>query len=78
MVVDHPHGATRCARLAFPSQSRARPGYCRFTSTSIKVRAKLMIFGTNGDVQTNDPGDPLTHTVLMIARRHGAHRLDVV
>ena len=43
------------ACFSFASQSGAQSGYCHFTSTSSKVRANLIIFGTNGDVVTTTP-----------------------
>ena len=43
------------ACISYSSQAGAHSGYCHFTSTSSKVRANLMIFGTNGDVLTTIP-----------------------
>ena len=43
------------ACFSYTSQSGAHSGYCHFTSTSSKVRANLIIFGTNGDVLTTTP-----------------------
>ena len=40
------------ACISYSSQAGAHSGYCHFTSTSSKVRANLMIFGSNGDVLT--------------------------
>ena len=43
------------ACFSFASQSTAQSGYCHFTSTSSKVRANLIVFGTNGGVLTTTP-----------------------
>ena len=43
------------ACFSYTSQLGAHSGYCHFTSTSSKVRANLIIFGSNGDVLTTTP-----------------------
>ena len=43
------------ACFSYSSQSGAQSAYCHFTSTSSKVRADLIIFGTNGGVLDTMP-----------------------
>ena len=37
------------------SAAGAHSGYCHFTTTSAKVRASIIVFGTNGDILTTTP-----------------------
>ena len=43
------------ACFSYSSQSGAHLGYCHFTASTTKVRANLIVFGTNGDVLTTIP-----------------------
>ena len=47
--------APGAACFSYSSQSGAHQGYCHFTTSTTKVRANLIIFGTNGDVLTTIP-----------------------
>ena len=43
------------ACFSYTNQVGVHSGYCHFTSTSSKVRANLIVFGTNGDVTSTMP-----------------------
>jgi hypothetical protein len=43
------------ACFSYSSQTGTHSGYCHFTASTTKVRANLIIFGTNGDVLTTTP-----------------------
>jgi hypothetical protein len=47
--------APGAACFAYASQVGAHSGYCHLTASTTKVRANLIVFGSNGDVLTNIP-----------------------